>query len=36
MIETADLIEVITIVAAECGPDCDCCCDGGDCPPDCC
>jgi hypothetical protein len=36
MIETIDIIEVVTIQIAECCPECGCGCDGGECPPDCC
>lgn len=35
MIETTDVIEVTTIAAADCCPECGCCCDEA-CPPDCC
>jgi hypothetical protein len=35
VIETIDIIEVVTIQVAECCPECGCGCDG-ECPPDCC
>lgn len=35
MIDETDIIEVVTIPAADCCPECDCGC-GAECPPDCC